>query len=237
MKNHGSGSKVGGRGRRSLNSGFLLILIAAGLAADPVSGSDGPRSTITVRVYNYARVPRATLQGAELNAAKILRKAGVETVWLDCPLEAPGADTPLACQQPVSPAEIVLRILPRFASQHGLHRDATLGFSLVPPANEWGTYANVFFDRVEILAENRVASPSEILGNAIVHEIGHLLLRSNRHSTAGIMRAQWNDEDLRRASRGTLLFTAQQAALIRAEVSTRNKMQQSDTLAEIAARN
>jgi hypothetical protein len=51
------------------------------------------------------------------------------------------------------------------------------------------------------------------------------------------MRAQWNDEDLRRASRGTLLFTAQQAALIRAEVSTRNKMQQSDTLAEIAARN
>jgi hypothetical protein len=91
----------------------------------------------------------------------------------------------------------------------------------VPPANEWGTYANVFFDRVEILAENRVASPSEILGNAIVHEIGHLLLRSNRHSTAGIMRAQWNDEDLRRASRGTLLFTAQQ----------------SDTLAEIAARN
>jgi len=221
MKNHGLGTRGRRPGRRSVSSGFLLILIAAGLATGPVSGSDGPRSAITVRVYDYARVSRATLQGAELNAAKILRKAGIETTWLDCPLEAPGADAPLACQQEVGPAEIVLRILPRFASGHGLLRNATLGFSIVPPGSEAGTYASVFFGRVETFAEGGVASPPEILGHATAHEIGHLLLRSNQHSTVGIMRGRWNQEDLRRASQGSLLFTGEQSEFIRAEVRAR----------------
>jgi len=193
------------------------------LAADPVSGSDGPRSAITVRVYDYAHVSRATLQGAELNAANILRKAGIETAWFDCPVEAAGADAPLACQQAVGPTEIVLRILPRFDSGHGILRSATLGFSVVPPANDWGTSASVFFDRVETLAEGGVASPSEILGHATAHEIGHLLLRSNQHSTVGVMRGRWNQEDLCRASQGSLLFTAQQSELLRAEVRAREE--------------
>jgi hypothetical protein len=224
MKNHGLGSGGWESGRRSVSSGFLLILIAAGFAADTVSGSDGPRSAITVRVCDYARVSRATLQGAELTAAKILQKAGVETAWLNCSLDAAGVAPPLACRQAPGPAEIVLRILPRFASGRGLHRGVTLGFSLVPSGNEWGTYASVFFDRVETLAEDGVASPSEILGHATAHEIGHLLLRSNQHSTVGIMRGRWNPEDLRRASRGCLLFTAQQSELMRTEVRARTSI-------------
>ena len=35
------------------------------------------------------------------------------------------------------------------------------------------------------------------------------------------MRGKWNDEDLYRASRGNLLFMAQQSALMRAEVRAR----------------
>jgi hypothetical protein len=91
----------------------------------------------------------------------------------------------------------------------------------VPPGSESGTYASVFFDRVETLAEGGEASPPEILGHATAHEIGHLLLRSNRHSTVGIMRGQWNQEDLRRASQGGLLFTGAQSEFIRAEVRAR----------------
>jgi hypothetical protein len=191
------------------------------LAADLVSGSDGPKPAITVRVYDYARVSRAIFQGAELNAAKILRKAGIDTAWLDCPIEAEAAAAPLACQQAAGPAEIIVRILPRLAAGSGLHRGATLGFSVVPPGNEWGTYASVFFDLVETAAQTGAASTSEILGHATAHEIGHLLLRSNQHSTIGIMRGRWSQEDLRCASRGSLLFTAQQSKLIRAEVRAR----------------
>lgn len=221
MKNQGLGTRNWGPGRRSVSSGFLLILIAASLAAGPVSASEGPRLGITVRVHDYARVSRTTMIRAELTATKILREAGIETVWIDCPLETAGADAPLACQQVVGPAEIVLRILPRFASGHRLLREGTLGFAVVLPADDWGTYASVFFDRVETLAEGGVASPSEILGHATAHEIGHLLLRSNQHSRVGVMRGRWNQEDLCRASQGTLLFTPQQSELIRAEVWAR----------------
>ena len=188
-----------------------------------------------MRVYDYARMSHATLQAAELSAANIVRKAGIETVWFDCPVEAAAASAPVACQQAIGPAEIVLRILPRFAPGHGLYQDGTLGLSVVPTGSEGGTYAGVFFDRVETLAKVGAASPSEILGHATAHEIGHLLLRSNQHSMVGIMRAQWNDEDLRRASQGSLLFTARQSELIRAEVVRRNSMQQAHALSEIAA--
>jgi hypothetical protein len=235
MKNHGLETSGGTAGKRSVGFGFLLVLIAAGLAVDQLSGSDGRRSTITVRVYDYARVSHATLQAAELSAENILRKAGIETVWLDCPVEAAGASAPVACQLAVGPAEIVLRILPRFAPGHGLYQDGTLGFSILPPGNEGGTYAGVFFDRVETLATEGAASPAEILSHATAHEIGHLLLRSNQHSMAGIMRAQWNDEDLRRASQGSLLFTGQQSKLIRAEVAARDRMQLADAFSETAA--
>ena len=38
-----------------------------------------------------------------------------------------------------------------------------------------------------------------ILGHAVAHEIGHLLLRTMTHSTTGLMCALWDREDLKRA--------------------------------------
>ena len=234
IKNHTLGAE-GGRGkRRSISLGFLLVLIAVGFAANPVNGSDELRSAITVRIYDYAQVQRRTLHDSEFSAANILRKAGIETTWIQCPIDAAGVDVPLNCQQTMGPAVIVLRILPRFASGRGLCRAGALGFSVVPAGNESGTYAGIFFDRVETVAKVGAVSPAEILGHVTAHEIGHLLLRSNQHSMVGIMRAQWNEEDLRHASQGCLVFTAQQSRLIHAEVARRNRMQQADALSETA---
>jgi len=222
MKNHGSGTWRAGAGRKSVTSGTLHLLFVAVLAANSASGRDGTRLTITVRVLNIARVPRPTMVSAEAQAAKVLRKAGIETVWLGCPLETPQSDVSLPCQQAVGPAEVVLRILPSFTSYKGLLPDGTLGFSALPDAGEHGIYASVFFDQAEQLAEGGVASISVVLGHATAHEIGHLLLRSSQHSTVGIMRARWNLRDLMRASQGNLLFTGQQSKFIRAEVRTRS---------------
>ena len=61
----------------------------------------------------------------------------------------------------------------------------------------------------------------QLLGHAIAHEIGHLLLNSSAHSPAGIMRARWNTKDLLRAARGDLLFNALQAESMRGEVLRR----------------
>jgi alcohol dehydrogenase class IV len=58
----------------------------------------------------------------------------------------------------------------------------------------------------------------DILTCVIAHEIGHHLLGPNSHSPTGIMMGIWSPEVLRAAGKGHLLFTPQQAELIRADV-------------------
>ena len=61
---------------------------------------------------------------------------------------------------------------------------------------------------------------ASVLTYATAHETGHLLLPSPAHSPWGIMRADWDDDDLRHISTGVLQFTAPQAAAIRVNAST-----------------
>ena len=92
--------------------------------------------------------------------------------------------------------------------------------------------AYVFYDRVESLAAGQMsirvhgnicagASTAQILGYAMAHEIGHLLLNLKTHSDAGIMRASWDGKTMQDACYGYLLFTSQQAGVIRSEVHRR----------------
>ena len=65
-----------------------------------------------------------------------------------------------------------------------------------------------------------------ILGHAMAHEIGHILLNLDIHTGIGIMRGSWNMDDLLDAASGQLVFTTQQAAVIRAEVARRMSQQE-----------
>jgi hypothetical protein len=69
--------------------------------------------------------------------------------------------------------------------------------------------------RVNAVSAGYHAATDVVLGAAIAHEIGHLLLPHDSHSKSGIMRAEWNQSDFRNAKSGGLLFTADQAAQIR----------------------
>ena len=84
---------------------------------------------------------------------------------------------------------------------------------------------SVFYDRAKEQAEAMRQFLPQILGHAIAHEMGHVLLRTSGHSSTGIMRAQWTADDLRRAARGQLLFTLEQSDLIRADVLDLTRLQ------------
>jgi hypothetical protein len=64
-------------------------------------------------------------------------------------------------------------------------------------------------------------APWIVLGSAMAHEIGHMLL-SGRHSQQGVMRASFNQADFRRIAAGDLAFTDSEAAGIRARMSIRD---------------
>jgi len=65
------------------------------------------------------------------------------------------------------------------------------------------------------------ASRSQILDNAMAHKVAYLLLPSLGHSRTGIMRGDWNRNDMQCISMQGLFFTPQQAGLIRADVGAR----------------
>src|SRR3974377_268085 len=68
-------------------------------------------------------------------------------------------------------------------------------------------------------------SKAQILGHAIAHEVGHLLLNLEVHSERGIMRGEWGRAEMWDAAYGMLLFTPEQAELLRADVRRRSEKQ------------
>jgi hypothetical protein len=67
---------------------------------------------------------------------------------------------------------------------------------------------------VNRIAEGYAVSPSIVLGVAIAHELGHLVI-SKEHTAVGIMQPYLNQSDFRDAREGRLLFTSEQAEAVR----------------------
>jgi hypothetical protein len=175
---------------------------------------------ITVRVYNYAHVPSGALAGAETEARRILAAAGVDSLWLDCSLVPTQfqSEADQDCGGPFGGRILVVRLLPGSTPAKAAFRDTVFGFA------EGDSVASIFFRRITDLAQGVDNEDWEIpliLGAAIAHELGHLLLGSNSHSPTGIMSGQWDRNYLRLAQMGRQLFTPQQSALLQVNVLRR----------------
>jgi len=78
----------------------------------------------------------------------------------------------------------------RMLSRQAIHR------SVVGVAARGGDRAYVFYERLTHLARFRNRSVGTVIGIAIAHEVGHLLLSEHAHSRSGIMRADLNLQEL-----------------------------------------
>jgi hypothetical protein len=197
-----------------LGLAILLMPSAPAFAAAPANKGEGELE-ITVRVYDSAHLRRGALIAAEKQAARIFREAGLAIRW--CNMTTGSAESLMdsGCDKFAGPAKLDLRIVPRLKVVPGLTADSTMGFAmgnLATVSHHWGKGEDPSDDPI----------PWEILAGAIAHEIGHLLLGANSHSPTGIMMGKWSSGVLRAASQGHLLFTPQQAELIRAEVLARS---------------
>lgn len=212
--------------RRGVALTVLLAAAFAGCAGQQVMGGVEPRLQITVRIYNYAGASRGTLLGAEGESSRIFRRAGVEVAWLDCTASHSPEEKHSDCQTPLGAIAVNLRVLPPSMAGRLKPIQDEMGFAVVSARAGRASDAWVFYQYVERIAAYEVASPSQILGYAMAHEIGHLLLGPDHHSDEGIMSAHWGRKSLAEASQGQLLFTRDQARLIRNEIQTRAEMAQ-----------
>jgi hypothetical protein len=83
--------------------------------------------------------------------------------------------------------------------------------------------SSVFYDRVSGLAQGGSATLPVLLGRAMAHEIGHLLLGESSHSRTGIMRGSWSGDDLSLAARAYLLFTPDQSRQMKRRQALRSE--------------
>ena len=218
----------------SLTLGFILAVGSPVFARTPSAGNADSTLRITVRIYNYGGIPRRDLTQAQKEATRILRQIGVETDWLDCRLSQNDPVKDSGCEERTGPTDLFLRILPWEMAKHYALGPNVFGFSTPTEDGEFGTDAGIFLHRVGELAAMGTCRSSVILGHLAAHEIGHLLLGPQSHSRTGIMRAPWRRTDLKRAARGRLLFTPQQAKRIRADVLARIGQQETLHLARLA---
>ena len=156
------------------------ILVGCFIALETSALSQSPSLKVNVRVYNHVKVRRETLQRAQSETSRVFGQAGVELRWLPDPSSEDGRHEQL--HQATNPGQLVLNIkLLDESIATRLHRTGSR-FGLALHVD-----AFVFFQRVEEEARNGTSSTSTILGHIMAHELGHLLLGEDSHSSDGIM--------------------------------------------------
>jgi hypothetical protein len=155
--------------------------------------------------------PTPLLAAAEDQAREIFRRAGVETVWLNCSPKLEKVE-PRSCYFSDS-THLTLKIIPHAMNAQVRNRIDVLGTAY--PDEQGATYfAYVFYDRIQELAQ-RLRLGHALLADVMAHEIGHLLLGSTSHSAGGIMCAHWNYEGPRNVAEGVMSFLPAQSRIIR----------------------
>jgi len=197
----------------------LVEITGFALPKTAFAGENDYSPTITVLVHNYSQASPAILARAEREAGRIMGEAGLRAVWLECPTGPSTAEPNAPCQKAAEATDIRLRVLA--APVQNEPEDTVFGFTIHP------VLATVYYEYAVRRAKSDYAAFEIpiILGCVISHELGHLLLGSNGHSGAGIMRPRWEPRHVRQLMMGTLRFTTEQSMLMRAQARTRMRPQ------------
>jgi hypothetical protein len=188
----------------------LALVCACGslLAAAGSLETESKERSFYVHVYNYAHLAEDVLAKAEGEAARLFLQAGVEPIWVACPLSQQEIDQYPKCHETKG---LILNIRPEPGLKTA-QRNHEFGFATQ-------TTAYVFAGSLEGIVQSGVVSWPVVLGHVVAHEIGHMLLGADSHSPDGVMRSRLGPEDWRRASVGQLSFNASQRERIRSFVA------------------
>lgn len=197
---------------------FCLLLPATGSAAVVID-------SLPVRVYDFGGLDAPSRRQALHTAGAVLARAGIAVTWHACDNTQP----PPVCARATRPGELVLRIVAAHGTGAGAASAAlrapasnlTLGDALVDRTTGSGVLATIYVDSVAALGKAAASDVATLLGYAIAHELGHLLLGTTAHGTRGLMRPVWSRDEIRRGHAADWMFTEREAKAIRARLDAR----------------
>lgn len=184
---------------------LMTVVAFAALACGIVQTrqSDGPADVkvfLNVDDPSSARLVRRAVAIADSMFAAI----GVRVEWATGRIELCST---LRHKQPVV---IRLRIVGLDQKNHPLD---TVAYSL--PFARGVKSITVMYDRLETTIQAWPQLGPSLLAHVFVHEITHVLQRTNAHAETGVMKARWTQSDYVEMSRRPLPFTPQDVELIR----------------------
>ena len=189
-----------------INRIAMLILLATSAAHAQL---DSAGVEVPVRIFDLSGQPDDQRRVALDTATAVMATAGVRVAWKAC---ASAGIPGVSCNSPLGGTERVVRLLPTSPSW-SRQEGAPMGHSVVDSRLESGVLATIYADRVSWMASRAAINPAVLLGRAMAHELGHLLLGAS-HSSAGIMRRCWTAKDLRWDSPGDWQFTKEQVSVL-----------------------
>jgi hypothetical protein len=151
--------------------------------------------SLKIELRNDARFRRNALEPAQALVSGIYAHASVRLIWTN--------------------HDPHLTVVLKGRVSDDITRRAQDAMGFTPGTDEArGRLAFVLINRVNDAAAGYVVTPSIVLGVAIAHELGHLLI-SKEHAAVGIMQPYLNQSDFRNAREERLLFTSEQAEAVR----------------------
>lgn len=191
--------------RNSYGLFTLCLLTGAGIAPHAARASE-PNPVIAIKVEIADVLNSMHLLKAQQLTAAIYEQAGVTLDWTSSVATPNRLLTIVLTTIATAPAGVVLE---------------SMGVAPSPGDGTRGKKAYVFIDRVASFAAANRVEADYVLACALAHEIGHLLLPPNAHTTDGIMRGNWHPALFPPRAPGIPGFPPEQAQLLKFRVQSR----------------
>ena len=174
---------------------------------------------VIVYVFNSADASARELAAAEAHVKRIFASSGITLDWKTGVTARRAAA--IGVGEEWNEADLDLRIW-RHSLAEGMELSPdALGYCLSIEKSQ----AVVLYDAIQNLAVVWGTEVGDVLGLAMAHEIGHLLLKSAAHSAGGVMVPRFLQAQLVTAERGSLTFTRNEGSSMQAEVRRRMRVQ------------
>jgi hypothetical protein len=200
----------------SLVSALTLVVVTVAEGAPPEPNVDDTHrvditaTRIAVHVYSQVDDLSDDDERRSLEVAReVFSTAAVDVAWTTC--------TAGMCE---TPAAEVLKLRIAVSPDRSDPNSGVLGQALIDARTRTGVLATVFIDRTRRLAGGLGIDYRILLGRAIAHELGHLLLGTSTHGS-GLMREIWLHDELIGARRDDWVLDPLDAAVIRDRLARR----------------
>jgi hypothetical protein len=174
---------------------MTLMAAMVGVAAEPKQ----PQQKLPVYLRDNARVPPEVRAPALDLANKMFATIGIRLDWRSGEPPRTSSTRPIGIELATdTPANLLPGAVGCAMPYEGVH-------------------IRVFYDRLQ----NDIAPRSVLLAHVLVHEIAHMLQRTDQHSDSGVMKAVWTHRDHVQMRTEFLPFTPQEVERIHLGLASR----------------